>query len=155
MIRLIRTNSDNSDFRALVILLDRYLSHTDGEEHSFYAQYNKLDKIRQVVVAYSGDIPVGCGAIKEYTPDIAEVKRMFVHPDYRGQGIARLILEELELWAGESGFSKCILETGKRQIEAVGLYQKMNYKVIPNYGQYRGVENSVCMEKQLSSSINS
>lgn len=150
MIKLIRTNSDNSDFLALVALLDQYLSHIDGEEHSFYAQYNKTDKIHQVVVAYSSHFPVGCGAIKEFTPNIAEVKRMFVHPDYRNQGIAKLILTELEQWAAESGFSACILETGKRQVEAVSLYQNMHYKIIPNYGQYEGVENSVCMQKLLS-----
>ena len=150
MIKLIRTNSDNSDFRALVVLLDQYLSYTDGEEHSFYAQYNKLDKIREVVVAYSNDIPVGCGAIKEYTADIVEVKRMFVHPDYRKQGIAKLILTELEHWAKESCFSACILETGKRQHEAINLYQQSNYQIIPNYGQYAEVDNSVCMRKQLS-----
>lgn len=150
MIKLIRTNSDNSDFRGLVILLDQYLSYTDGKEHSFYAQYNKLDKIHQVVVAYRNDVPVGCGALKEYAADIAEVKRMFVHPDYRKQGIAKLILTELEHWAKESGFSACILETGKRQLEAITLYQHTNYQVIPNYGQYAGVDNSVCMKKQLS-----
>ncbi|HUH33739.1 MAG TPA: GNAT family N-acetyltransferase [Daejeonella sp.] len=150
MIRICRSNSDNLDFRALVVLLDQYLSEVDGEEHSFYAQYNKLDKIQQVIVAYSDDIPVGCGAIKQYTVVTAEVKRMFVHPDYRRQGIAKLILTELEHWANESGYLACVLETGKKQSEAISLYQRMGYLVISNYGQYAGVDNSVCMKKQLS-----
>ena len=150
MIKICRTDSENRDFRAQVVLLDQYLRQKDGEEHSFYAQYNKLDKIHQVVVAYIDDIPVGCGAIKEYTTDIAEVKRMFVHPEYRRQGIAKLILTELEQWANESGFLACILETGKKQPEAITLYQNMDYKIISNYGQYSGVENSVCMKKHLS-----
>jgi len=149
MIQIRRTDSDNQDFRTLVVLLDQYLRQTDGEEHSFYAQYNKLDKIRHVVVAFINDIPVGCGAIKGYTGDLAEVKRMFVHPDYRKQGIAKFILTELEHWAKESGFSTCILETGKRQSEAISLYLNMGFKIIPNYGQYEGVENSVCMKKLL------
>ena len=147
---MLRTDSDNPDFRQLVALLDRYLGEMDGEEHSFYAQYNKLDKIHHVVVAYRDGIAAGCGAIKAYSDNIAEVKRMYVHPEYRQQGIASHVLSELESWAGELKFDTCILETGKRQEEAIGLYRKMDYKVIENYGQYNGVENSVCMQKSLN-----
>lgn len=150
MIRLLRTDSDNADFRTLVAMLDAYLSDTDGAEHSFYAQYNKLDKIRHVVLAYDNDKAAGCGAIKAYTSNSAEVKRMYVHPDHRQKGIASKVLTELEQWARELNFDSCILETGKRQAEAIKLYQKMDYRVIENYGQYSGVENSVCMEKSLS-----
>lgn len=152
MIKLIRTNSENSDFRALVVLLDQELRERDGEEHVFFAQFNKIDKIHTVVLAYHDAIPAGCGAIKEYTPAIAEVKRMFVHPDFRRLGIARAILSELEIWAGEIGYSSCILETSIRQPEAISLYHKMNYNSIPNYGQYHGVESSVCFEKHLHNS---
>ncbi|NEU07699.1 GNAT family N-acetyltransferase [Flavihumibacter sp. R14] len=150
MIKLLRTDSDNPDFRTLVALLDTYLSKMDGEEHSFYAQYNKLDKIHHVVVAYDNRKAAGCGAIKTFTSNTAEVKRMYVHPDNRQKGIASLILAELEQWARELKFDNCILETGKRQAEAINLYQKMDYQVIENYGQYSGVENSVCMKKSLS-----
>lgn len=147
MIDLIRTDSDNADFRELVALLDRDLRIRDGEEHSFYAQFNKIDKIQHVVVAYQNGQAVGCGAIKEYSKNVAEVKRMFVKPEWRGQGIAKRILSELEIWAAELNYSECILETGKKQPEAIGLYQKSGYRLIPNYGQYEGVENSVCMRK--------
>lgn len=149
MIKLVRTFSDNSDFRALVALLDQELRERDGDEHSFFAQFNKLDKINHVVLAFQNDKPAGCGAIKQYTNEIAEVKRMFVHPDFRRSGIAIAILSELEQWARETGYSTCILETGVRQPEAINLYHKMNFNTIPNYGQYTGVENSVCMEKHL------
>ena len=152
MITLLRTDSDNSDFHALVILLDQELRERDGEEHAFFAQFNKLDNIRHVVLAFRDKQPAGCGAFKEYTPGIAEVKRMFVHPDFRRSGIAGAILSELEIWAREIGFSTCILETGIRQPEAINLYHKMNYTDIPNYGQYDGVESSVCMVKQIGNS---
>lgn len=148
-VKLIRTDSDNPDFRALVALLDKDLSERDGDEHSFFAQYNKLDKIFHVVVAYQDEIPAGCGAIKEYTEGKAEIKRMFVHPDFRRQGIASIILSELELWANELKYSVCILETGIRQPEAIALYQTLQYESIPNYGQYDGVASSVCMQKHL------
>jgi GNAT superfamily N-acetyltransferase len=149
MINLLRTNSDNADFRELVRLLDTELQIRDGAEYGFYAQFNRLDAIREVVVAYENEQAVGCGALKKYKANIAEIKRMFVRPESRNRGIAGRILLELETWAKELEFSECILETGLKQPEAVRLYQKSGYKIIPNYGQYAGVENSVCMKKKL------
>ena len=149
MTNLVRTNSDNSDFRELVVLLDQDLQIRDGDEHSFYAQFNKVDEIRHVVVAYEEGVAVGCGAIKEYAKNVAEIKRMFVRAEWRGRGIAKSILSELERWASELNFSQCILETGIKQPEAIALYQKSGYEMIPNYGQYSQVENSVCMKKLI------
>jgi GNAT superfamily N-acetyltransferase len=149
MIKTIRTSPDNPDFRKLVMFLDAELAIADGKDHSFYSQFNKIDKIRYVILAYEYEIPVGCGAIKEYKPDTMEIKRMFVSPGSRNKGIASKILSELEEWAMELSYTKCILETGKRQPEAIGLYKKKGYKSIQNYGQYEGVENSVCFEKDL------
>ena len=144
-----RTDSDDDDFRELVKALDKDLSIRDGEDHTFYAQFNKIDKIKHAVVAYNGDEPVGCGAVKEYSTDIMEVKRMYVPPRKRGQGIASIILNELEKWSKELNYKNCILETGKKQPEAIELYKKNRYTIIPNYGQYENVENSVCFKKEL------
>ncbi len=149
MIQLKRTNSDDETFQLLVKELDKELAVRDGNEHAFYAQYNKLNLIKHAVVAYLGETPVGCGAIKEYSPEVMEVKRMYVPLAHRSQGIASLVLKELEKWARELGYKKCILETGKKQPEAIRLYEKSGYKRIPNYGQYSGVENSVCYEKAI------
>ena len=149
MINIIRTSSDNHDFIELVRLLDADLAIRDGDKHTFYDQFNKIDNIRYVVVAYENNKPVGCGAIKEYKPDSMEVKRMYVLPEHRKKGIASKILDELEIWASELSYSKCILETGKGQPEAIKLYKKNGYTLIPNYGQYAGVENSLCFEKGL------
>ncbi|SEW00775.1 Protein N-acetyltransferase, RimJ/RimL family [Chitinophaga sp. YR573] len=149
MIKCIRTTSDNKDFQQLVTALDADLKIRDGEEHSFYAQFNKIDALKYVVVAYDDDIAVGCGAIKDYSNDAMEVKRMYVSVNKRGQGVASTVLKELEKWAVELKYSKCVLETGKKQPEAIALYKKSNYKIIPNYGQYENVENSVCFEKKL------
>ncbi|WP_299757501.1 GNAT family N-acetyltransferase [uncultured Pontibacter sp.] len=149
MIKLRRTNSDDPDFRPLVALLDQDLRIRDGEDHAFYAQYNTLDTIKHVVVAYQKDESVGCGAIKAYDDTTAEVKRMFVLEQQRGQGIASLVLAELEQWASALGYTSCILETGTKQPEAIALYRKCGYTVIQNYGQYAGVENSVCMQKKV------
>ena len=149
MIKVIRTDSDNSGFIDLVKYLDADLAERDKEDHTFYAQFNKIDKIKCVVVAYENDSPIACGAIKEYRLGTMEIKRMYTSPEGRGKGIATRILTELELWAKELSCEKCILETGKRQPEAIGLYKKNGYHLIPNYGQYAEIENSLCFEKEL------
>ncbi len=148
-IRIERTNFENEDFRKLVIELDKYLAVRNGESKNFFIQFNKLDLIRHVIVAYENNLPVGCGAIKEYTPKVMEVKRMFVPVEKREKGVASRILKELESWAVELGYEKCILETGDDMTEAVTLYSKSDYKIIPNYGQYEKVETSICFEKIL------
>ena len=145
-----RTNSADKNFQELVRALDIDLKIRDGEEHSFYARFNKIDMIKHVVVAYDGDEPVGCGAVKEYSSDTMQVKRMYVPLNRRGQGIASIILMELETWCRELNYTKAVLETGKKQPEAIELYKKNNYRIIPNFGQYKNVENSVCFEKELA-----
>lgn len=149
MIKLIRTTSEHPDFISLVRLLDADLASRDGDEHSFYAQYNTIAALKYVVVAYESAKAIGCGAIKEQTPGTMEVKRMYVLPENRKGGVATFVLTELEQWANELGYEKCVLETGKRQPEAIALYKKNGYEVIPNYGQYIGIDNSVCFEKAL------
>ncbi len=144
-----RTTSENPDFQNLVKQLDKYLAVMDGDEHGFYDQFNKIDMLKNCVVIFDNDEAVACGAIKELDSKSMEVKRMFTLPEKRGKGLASAILKELEVWTKELGYEKTVLETGKRQTEAVALYQKCGYKIIPNYGQYIGIENSVCFEKEL------
>ncbi|WP_221392620.1 GNAT family N-acetyltransferase [Dyadobacter sp. NIV53] len=149
MIKLVRTDSDDPDFISLVKLLDADLARTDGTEHAFYAQFNKIDKIKHAVVVYDNDKPIGCGAMKEFDLIAMEVKRMYTLPESRGKGIATLILSGLESWAAELSYQNCVLETGKRQPDAIALYLKNGYRIVSNYGQYIGIENSVCFEKEL------
>ncbi|QCR21375.1 GNAT family N-acetyltransferase [Pontibacter sp. SGAir0037] len=150
MTRLVRTNSEDAAFRELVLQLDKELKERDGDDHTFYAQFNKIDMIRHAVVAFEQEQPVGCGAFKQFEGSTAEVKRMFVHPSVRNQGIASKVLKELEAWAKEVGFTDLVLETGKAQPEAINLYFKSGYRQITNYGQYAGVDNSICMQKSLT-----
>jgi putative acetyltransferase len=150
MIHCIRTNSANDAFQYLVTELDADLRMRDGEAHSFYSQFNKIDKIKHAIVAFDNDIPVGCGAFKEYSDDTVEVKRMYVSLNRRSCGIATMILRELEKWAMDLNYKRCLLETGKRQPEAINLYRKNGYRTIPNFGQYENVENSLCFAKELT-----
>jgi GNAT superfamily N-acetyltransferase len=150
MITILRTNSTNQDFINLVNQLDAELAAIDGEDHSFYDQFNKLDSIKHVVLVYENDKPISCGSVKEFAPGTMEVKRMYTIPEYRGKGIATKVLLELEKWTGELFYTKCILETGKRQPDAIRLYEKNGFTVIPNFGCYADDENSVCFEKNIS-----
>jgi GNAT superfamily N-acetyltransferase len=100
-------------------------------------------------MVYRDAEPVACGALKQYDDDSLEVKRMYVSEAHRRTGLAKSVLTELEHWAVELGFRKLVLETGRNQPEALSLYTKMGYMVTENYGQYKGVENSVCFCKYL------
>lgn len=144
-----RTTATDRDFILLVKSLDKELAVTDGEDHAFYDQFNKLDTIKHVVVLYENERPVACGAIKNFDPETAEVKRMYTLGESRGKGYAGKVLKELEAWAGELNYKKFILETGVNQPEAIRLYQKVGYHRIPNYGQYTGVKNSYCFGKDI------
>lgn len=149
MLTLIRTNSDHPDFINLVKDLDAYLKIVDGDDHEFYNQFNNIDVLKHIVIAYLDNQPVGCGAFKAYNNSSVEIKRMYTSPIARNKGIASAILKDLEDWAKELNIKSTLLETGLKQTEAVKFYKKNNYKIIPNFGQYAGVENSVCFLKEL------
>lgn len=151
MVTLKRTDASDEDFTELVRLLDTDLQLRDGEEHYFFAQFNTTVGIKYVVLAYDGEFAVGCGAMKHYADGVMEIKRMFVRDEARGTGIATEILRELERWAMELGYLRCILETGKNQPEAIRLYEKNQYKQIANFGPYKDIDSSVCFEKSFVS----
>lgn len=146
---LIRTTSENVDFTNLVKSLDQDLAIKNGDKNDFFVQLNKLDLIQHVVVAYDSEQAIACGAMKEYDKETMEVKRMFVLPHMRGNGIAALVLNNLEEWANELGYKRCILETGEKMKEAIVLYKKCNYIRIENYEPYKDVIESRCFEKKL------
>lgn len=144
-----RTTSQHLDFIDLVQCLDKELAVRDGDEHAFYQQFNSIDTLQHCIVLYQEAQAIGCGAIKIFDDTSVEIKRMYVLKSQRGKGLASQVLQHLETWAKELGYSRSVLETGIRQPEAIALYKKNGYTRIPNYGQYIGVENSVCFEKLL------
>ena len=145
------TDGYNKDFILLCHELDKFLNELVGgeENRAKYIQYNKVDDIHDVVIAYDNDIPVGSASFKKYDDENAEVKRVFVKKEYRGQGISNELMKMLEQRAREKGFKYFILESGEPLISAMALYRKIGYKVIPNYGQYVDMKDSVCMKKEL------
>ncbi len=150
--KLIRTDSGNQDFRELVRLLDAELAVMDGPDHAFYNQFNGIDNLNHAVVLFADKKAVACGAMKHADENSMEIKRMYTITAERGKGHASIILLALEQWAKELGYGRCILETGKRQVAALSLYNNKGYKIIQNFGPYSGVDNSVCFEKKLGAS---
>ena len=146
----IRTTSGNNDFRTMVNALDEDLNLRNGDIQRQYDQYNKIDHIKHAIVVYVGEKPVGCGCFKRFDDETVEMKRMFVLPEMRGKKLAAKLLQELETWAVEEGFTKAVLETGLRQVEAQRLYSVAGYSRTENYGQYVGMEDSICYRKEMN-----
>ncbi len=150
-LRIERTTPSDPAFDVLVSELTAFLAVLNGEKDAFYTQFNKVDDSMRAVLAYYGDMPVGCGAFRPMDDATVEIKRMFVDPAVRGNGVGKLILAELENWAVGQGFQHAILETSIRLEPAVSLYKGAGYEVIPNYGPYVDVADSVCLWKDLLS----
>ena len=149
MFELKRTNNEDPDFIYLVPLLDKDLRNRYQDLQDQYDQHNVLVNVDTVVIAYVDGKPAGCGCFKQFDDVSVEMKRMYVKPEYRRQGISSAILNELEAWARESGYTEAVLETGDRQDEAIALYKKQGYQSIPNYPPYEEMETSICMKKWL------
>ena len=146
-----QTNGTDKDFVALCHELDAYLNHIVGgeENRAQYVPYNSLDDIQDVFVIYDGDRAVGCAGLKQYDDECAEVKRVFICAEYRGRGLSKELMKRLEQTARKKGYSCLILESGEILVEAMALYRMLGYKVIPNYGPYKDMAESVCMKKEL------
>lgn len=148
MIELIRTDSQNLEFKKLVQLLNSELAKRDGETHPL-SQFNTITNLKHVVVAFKEGNAIGCGAILRYDIEAMEIKRMFVSSEVRGQRIGEKILSGLENWARELGTTKCILFTGSKQPEANKLYQRNGHSQIQKYGKLKDISDSLCFAKDL------
>lgn len=149
MNKIVRTDSNNADFKKLVVELDKDLRSRYNELQNVYDQYNAVPDLPTVVIAYDNDAPVGCGCFKPFDDASVEIKRMFVTEIKRGTGVASFIIHELESWAKELGYKYAVLETGNKQYEAISFYKREGYVETENYGQYIGMSTSICMKKKL------
>ena len=142
-------STTHPDFIALSRKLDEELTSRYGNGQIKYDTHNKIKSLPTAMVGYENKTPVACGCFKKLSRGKVEIKRMYVDPEFRGQGLAQTLLTALEYWAARLGHAKILLETGKSQPEAIALYKKAGYTGIPNYGPYKRQENSVCMEKGI------
>ena len=124
-----------------------------GATHFGLAPADVADGAGAFLVAYSEDLPVGCGAVRLIDSATAELKRMYVEPERRGAGIGRALVGALETEARRLGAQQVVLETGTRQTAARALYARCGFAPIPLYGEYcLSPDTSVCLGKSLDSS---
>lgn len=146
-----RTGGQDKDFMENCRLLDQDLDRRVGKviKRDQYKQYNQLDKVQEAIVVYQGGQAIGGGAIRKYDDKIAELKRVFVRPEFQGQGIGSKLVSLLMEWAAELGYRRMILETGELLAESCAVYKKLGFQVIPNYGPYVNIPESLCMARDL------
>lgn len=146
-----RCDGSNKDFVENCRLLDEDLDRRVGKviQRDKYQQFNTLEKIEHAIVVYIDDKPAGAGAIRKYDEDSIELKRVFVRPEVQGNGVGTNLVKELIDWASELGFKKMILETGELLVEAKHVYLKCGFEIIPNYGPYKNMPESLCMGLDL------
>ena len=144
-----RTGCDDPGFQLLISRLDHELWNELHENQATYDQFNQVTGIQTAIIVYVNGKPAGIGCFKEFDKDTVEIKRMFVEKEFRGRGLSKYVLSELEQWALESGYQYAVLETSVRFRIAQNLYASTGYETIENYGQYKGLTESVCMKKDL------
>ncbi|MBE0601931.1 MAG: GNAT family N-acetyltransferase [Firmicutes bacterium] len=148
MIEIKEASVHSRDAQALLRELSGALQHITGAsgEQSF-ALGDLKDPRAVFVIAYADGIACGCGALRPYSPDAAEIKRVYARPNTSGVGTA--IVKALEAKAKALGYARLLLETRKVNTTAVAFYQKLGYAVCSNFGKYVGRDEAVCMEKPL------
>jgi putative acetyltransferase len=147
---IIPTEPTASTAQMLIAELDVELSeHYPGEPCNGINAEEFEDIGGTFILAFANGMPVGCGAAYPVDTETAELKRMFVRRENRGQGIAQAILNHLELWSKERGYEKLILETGDRLTEALTFYQNHGFTRIENYAPYNESQRSRCFAKTL------
>ncbi len=125
--KIIKTNNADKNFIELTSQLDAELNARYGSKQSEYDKHNKIDPINTAIIGYLGETPIACGCFKNIDNQTIEIKRMYVLKNYRRKGFSIKILQSLEKWGAELGYSKAVLETGKGQPEAIALYNKLGY----------------------------
>ena len=147
----IRKDGKNKDFIENCRLLDMDLDRRVGKKikRDKYTKYNQLDEINEAIVVYDGNRAIGGGAIRRYDDENVELKRVFIHTEHQGQGIGSKLVSLLIEWAIELGYKRMILETGELLVESCAVYNKLGFEVIPNYGPYVNMPESLCMAKDL------
>lgn len=145
-----REHPDSVDARELITELDAYLIPLSPKESRHGYPVEKLIKedVPFFIIRAEG-IPVGCGGLKLFGADYGEIKRMYVRPRFRGLGFAKLMLDHLAGFARSQGVAILRLETGIHQREAIGLYERAGFQLIPPFGEYKPDPLSRFYEKRI------
>ncbi len=141
---------DTADARALIDELEAHLATLYPREsrHGYSVEKLVAQGVAFFLVRDNGT-PVGCGGIQLFGTDYGELKRMYVRPQFRGLGFAKLMLDHLADYARSRGVRLLRLETGIHQHAAIGLYERAGFQSIPPFGEYRDDPVSKFYEKRI------
>lgn len=150
LLQLSRESPGSPAARALIAALDKDLALVYPPAVIFgLHDDDHLEERMVFLVARMADRPVACAALRSLEAGVGEVKRMYVVPELRGRGVARLLLGQVETVARGRGHQALRLETGRLSPAALALYRSSGYREIEPYGEYVGNGYSVCFEKDL------
>ena len=148
-VKIVKTDGFDPLFHQLILKLDAGLTENYGILQEQYQQFNHTDDLKLVVLLKVEEAIVGCGALKEITPEKVELKRVYVDETYRGHGYGKNIVNELMNISMDLGYDRMVLETGAKQKAAIAVYRSLGFKDIEKFGPYKEMENSICMGKNL------
>jgi putative acetyltransferase len=149
-ITILEERPDTPDATQLIMELEAVLQPLYAAEsrHGFSIEKLLNQGVAFFVSRYDGE-PAGCGGVKLFGTEYAEIKRMYVHPQFRGHGLGKRMLEHLTDYTRQHGINVLRLETGIYQTEAIGLYEQFGFRRIPPFGDYFDDPVSLCYEKRL------
>ena len=143
------TDEKDERFLKLVGELDRGYYERIGDELSKYDSYNELKNPHIVLLALDNHIAVACASYRVFDNETVEFKRVYVRNEYRKRRIAYTLIVQLEKSVIESGFRHSYIVTGKNNQPARKLYEKLNYELIDNFGQFKDDDTVICMKKEF------
>lgn len=144
-----QVTADSLDFRTLAAALDAYYFSLVGDIQLQYAEPNRPENMNALLVVYEAEMPIACGAWKAVDGKKAELKRIYVRPEYRRRGIATALIRALEEDAAATGRRKLILETAVDTASSHSLYFSLGYQLREYYGSPAGAENCLCFHKEI------
>ena len=150
MVRWIITDRNDTDFNALCQRLNEELVRKlSGSADPISSRANATDDFGSVLLGKDGKVPVACAALRPFSEDTVELKRMFVSPKWRRKGLGKAILQKCEEMARQENYRYIVLETNILLPDARSLYEKAGYARIDSYGPYAFLKETLCMGKAL------
>lgn len=144
------TDKNNEIFNELCFQLNSELTQAlSGAVNPIVTRANNTDDFSDVIIAVENNIPIGCIALRPFSADAAEIKRMYVIPQKRATGIGKILLEKCLSLAKKSGYLYAVLETNEKLPIAKCLYINAGFTKMPSYGPYAALEETLCMKKKL------
>lgn len=145
------TDGNSKDFHQFYVKTESYYSSIVGgvDNRKSFVPYNISASISHVLIAYLNDTAIACAGLKHYSNKDAEIKRVWVEPEYRRRHIAQSLMKLIEEKAKEIGYKRTILQTREIMADAICLYESIGYKRIINYPPYDKLSEAVCLAKEL------